>query len=405
MAAVDGTGPLTRSRIEAFVQTAAVLSSSATQWRSQAQQLEQTADAYVDQINTPNGTQWNGRTAVSYFDTAHADRLALLPAVTHVHAMADVAEQGGESLRGAQLAALEAIAVAEADDFSVGEDLSSTDNYAWNSPTVRAAREAAAVGHRNYIAYQAGLLEAESQRIAAQLNAGATQMAGMAPAHWRQPVTEYAQPVSSNPGAATLAGAIADNRRSTIQAVDNDTWKQDPVSPIPDPTNMTEAEARAAWDAVNADVADYNARCGRTFLLPNEQSAYNACIASRGPLLERQAAIRARLKDLGVPIRDEESAPPPASETSGDSPPFPPPRQITGFTDHGAEQVNGRDGHGVNDVALQDSVANPIGSPKFRPDQYGGTYTYVGTDATVVLNRDGQVVTAWANSRDGWRNP
>lgn len=81
-----------------------------------------------------------------------------------------------------------------------------------------------------------------------------------------------------------------------------------------------------------------------------------ACVADRGPLLDRQAAIRARLNELGVPIEGE-------------------------------------------------TTAHPIGPPQFVPDQYGGRYEYVGKDATVSLNKDGQVVTAWANSRSGWRNP
>jgi hypothetical protein len=79
-------------------------------------------------------------------------------------------------------------------------------------------------------------------------------------------------------------------------------------------------------------------------------------------------------------------------------------RQINGLTEHGAERV-GRDGHGVNDSALEDAVEHPIGPPEYASDQYGGTYTYVGRDATVILNKDGKVVTAWANSRNGWRNP
>jgi hypothetical protein len=41
----------------------------------------------------------------------------------------------------------------------------------------------------------------------------------------------------------------------------------------------------------------------------------------------------------------------------------------------------------------------------FEPDQYGGSYKYFGEDAEVILNKDGQVITAWAKTRDGWRNP
>jgi hypothetical protein len=384
MAVVEGAGALTRSRIEAFNQTAAVLSDSATQWRGQAKRLEQAADFYVNQVRAPNGTEWSGQTAVSYFDTAYADRLAVLPAVTHAHAMADVAERGGDRLLAARRAALAAIAEAEADDFSVGEDLSVTDKYVWQSPAEQATRQAAAVGHRNYIAHHAALLHAENQRVAAQLNNGAAQMAGMAPAHWRQPVTGFAQPVPA------------------IHAVDSRTWKQDPQLPMPvDPKDMTEAEARAAWEAVNADMARYSARCGRTFVLPNEQAAYDACLADRGPLLDRQAAIRARLRDLGIPIEGEQP-PTPAEGT----PPFPPPTKITGFTGHGEEQVSGRDGHGVNDRALQDAIANPTQTPIFELDEEGrGAYKYLGKDAAVVLNKDGQVVTAWPRNRNGWRHP
>ncbi len=41
-----------------------------------------------------------------------------------------------------------------------------------------------------------------------------------------------------------------------------------------DPKDMTAVQARAAWDAVNADIARYNALMrGRTFVLPNEQAA------------------------------------------------------------------------------------------------------------------------------------
>lgn len=182
-----------------------------------------------------------------------------------------------------------------------------------------------------------------------------------------------------------------------------------PPAPPVDPKDMAEAQARAAWDAVNHDIARWNARCGCTFALPDEQAAYDACIADRGPLLERQVAIKARLNDLGVPIAGGESAPPPTREppqATEDTPPFPPPTRINELTEHGAEQVNGRDGHGVNDSALQDAVAHPIGPPVFELDEKGrGAYAYVGKDATVILNRDGQVVTAWANIPHGWRHP
>ncbi|SON59255.1 tRNA nuclease WapA [Mycobacterium simulans] len=300
-----------------------------------------------------------------------------------------------------------AIAEAEADDFSVGEDLSVTDNYVRGSADERAARQAAAMGHRNYIAHHAALLHAENQRIAAQLNTGAVQMAGMAPAHWRQPVSEFGQPVPRSSGVATSGSAIMENRKGAIHAVDNHTWRREPAPPEPplEPANMSAAQALKAYEDLKRDMARYSDRClRRPFVLPQERAAFDACVADSGVLNARKAALEARLRSLGVQVEPALSPAHGPPETT-DTPPFPPPTRISGFTSHGAEQVNGRDGHGVNDRALQDAVANPIGPPKFEPDQYGGTYKYVGKDATVALNKDGQVVTAWANSRNGWRNP
>ncbi|WP_116201537.1 putative T7SS-secreted protein [Amycolatopsis circi] len=85
-------------------------------------------------------------------------------------------------------------------------------------------------------------------------------------------------------------------------------------------------------------------------------------------------------------------------------PPFSAPKEITGKTDHGGKQMAERDGHGVNDAAAHDAVANPTKPPKFRMDNYGGSYRYVGKDATVNLNQHGEITTAWARTRAGWRH-
>jgi RHS repeat-associated protein len=79
------------------------------------------------------------------------------------------------------------------------------------------------------------------------------------------------------------------------------------------------------------------------------------------------------------------------------------PTEITGFTNHGAEQVFGRDGGvGVSDEALQDAVeSEPV---RQEGGDEGPTFKFVGRNATVILNRAGQVVTAWARNSGGWRN-
>lgn len=92
--------------------------------------------------------------------------------------------------------------------------------------------------------------------------------------------------------------------------------------------------------------------------------------------------------------------PPTAAE-----PPFPPPGRINGRTSHGEDSIESRDGHGVNDHALQDAVEHPVSPPRFKLDEQGrGSYVYDGKDATVVLNQDGQVVTCWATNHNGWRH-
>lgn len=48
---------------------------------------------------------------------------------------------------------------------------------------------------------------------------------------------------------------------------------------------------------------------------------------------------------------------------------------------------------------MKDAVSNPL---RIIP-QKEGKIKYVGKDASVVLNSDGKVVTAWANSTAGRR--
>ena len=100
------------------------------------------------------------------------------------------------------------------------------------------------------------------------------------------------------------------------------------------------------------------------------------------PLLDRQAAIRARLHDLKVPIEGEESVQHP--ETA--EPPFPPPQQINGFTAHGQERVEGRDGHGVSATARCRTPSSIRWDHRcMRRISTAATYTYVGKDADSYL--------------------
>lgn len=72
--------------------------------------------------------------------------------------------------------------------------------------------------------------------------------------------------------------------------------------------------------------------------------------------------------------------------------------EVTGYTQHGYDRAMGREGVGVSDAAIQDAVRDP---EKVIYQQ--GTVKYVGANAIVVLNPAGQVVTAWATNRSGYR--
>lgn len=70
-------GTLTRSRIEAFDQTANQLSQYAVRWRNAGETLDHTAGLYVSQIATPSGAEWHCQAASGALEAAHTDRVAV----------------------------------------------------------------------------------------------------------------------------------------------------------------------------------------------------------------------------------------------------------------------------------------------------------------------------------------
>jgi hypothetical protein len=318
---------------------------------------------------------WSGEPAEALRTDTHADMMTTSAVVDQLQSAASVARSGASDLDAARSQMRYAVENARSAGFEVGEDLSVTDQMSGGSAAQRVARQAGAQAFAGNIGGRAAQLVSVDAQVAGRITAA---VAGVGNTFPQIPPTN-----------------------GQVRAVDNNTFKQDPPSPLPvDPKDMTAQEAQAAWAEVNVEIKAWNARCGVENVGPLPPAQYSACMASRGPLLERQAAIRARLGQLGIPVEGEGPAAPTAAE-----PPFPPPKQINGFTDHGRERIEGRDGHGVNDNAMQDAVSNPTEPPQFVPDQHGGTWRYDGKDATVCLNENGQVTTAWASNSNGWRNP
>ena len=76
------------------------------------------------------------------------------------------------------------------------------------------------------------------------------------------------------------------------------------------------------------------------------------------------------------------------------------PSQITGFTKHGQNQVISRDGHGVANKAILETMKS---SKIVIQGTLRKTYKYIGKNAVVILNKAGKVITAWAKHKAGRR--
>lgn len=99
---------------------------------------------------------------------------------------------------------------------------------------------------------------------------------------------------------------------------------RDPAPPVPPPVppieEMTKEQALQAWDQLNNDKADYAARCDPRIVGPLPPGPYSACMKEFGELNTREAALRARLAQLGIPITDQPAPPPTQPGTPGAQP-------------------------------------------------------------------------------------
>ncbi len=165
---------------------------------------------------------WRGEGAEALRMATRADMVATSEAADRLQAAAGVARGGASDLSAARSRVRYAVRDANAAGFDVDEGGSVFDRYMGGSAAWRAAREE-----------QAQALSAGIRQRAAQLVVLDQQVAGKVTAA----VAAIRDPFPQNPVGQPPP------RKPEIHAVDNHTFKQDPVSPSPYPVNEVVAEA------------------------------------------------------------------------------------------------------------------------------------------------------------------
>jgi hypothetical protein len=226
---------------------------------------------------------WSGEAAEALRTDTHADMMTTSAVVDQLQSAASVARSGASDLGAARSQTRYAVEDARSAGFEVGEDLSVTDRMSGGSAAQQVARQAAAQAFAGNIGGRAAQLVSLDAQVAGRITAAVAGVGSTFPQTPQTPPTN-----------------------GQVRAVDSRSFKQEPPSPLPvDPKDMTAQEAQAAWAEVNAEIKAWNARCGLENVGPLPPAQYSACMASRGPLVERQAAIRARLGQLGIPVDGE----------------------------------------------------------------------------------------------------
>ncbi|CDQ42751.1 hypothetical protein [Mycolicibacterium neoaurum] len=213
----SNAGLPSRSDIDGWSAVIDELSTAADAFGREAEAIEITADAHMQQLLRPGGTDWEGDAASAAQEQGYSDRGVVYAAADLMRRMRKVAAAGAGSIRQCRDLTLDAISEAERDDFRVSEDLTVTDTrqYTAQQTAMYASRMATADAHHGYICMRAQNLVSEDSRIGAELTSAAADLGIMVPAEW----------VGDE---ATIREAS--NGDGDIQAYDNDTNGEDPLS-------------------------------------------------------------------------------------------------------------------------------------------------------------------------------
>lgn len=167
-----------RSDIENW--TTAHLDDAVTRWNQAAIQAEDAFDRHRQNIAVPGGTGWFGDAKDAALAKVNADQRVVSRQAGVQREAAGIAARGASDIRAARQAAINAITEAEADGFSVADDLSVKDRR-YGSPLIATpvGRLQAAVLHAEDIRWNAEQLAQTDARVGQQLRAKAAELSGI----------------------------------------------------------------------------------------------------------------------------------------------------------------------------------------------------------------------------------
>jgi hypothetical protein len=349
---VGGVGVPFLSEIHAWDVTH--LQNAARDWTATAEHWESSFSSIHRATVSPGGTVWEGVAAEAAQARAFADLVQVRGLADVLHESAAIARRGADALDSAKRSVLDAVEEADSAGYVVGEDLSVTPPRGGLAAAAQAQLYAASIQDR------AAQLVAHDQAIAANITTASASLNGVTFPEPQQP-----------PAARALGAGFKLNHQ----------W--DPY---------TDQPAHGPFEPVEPGRPQFDPKTGTV-----EGGGGFPPMGGKGG-----SGTGGEAGGKGEGHGGQGEGPP---HPAPGEPHFPPPQHINGFTDHGQERIQARDGHGVNDGALNEAVEHPVNPPRFKVDDQGrGSYVYEGPDAVVVLNKDGQVVTGWAKNQNGWRH-
>lgn len=166
----------TRSQVESW--STSHLADAATNWREAATGSESTFDEHRQNITSPGGSTWEGDGKDAAIDRVTADCAVVGRQSGVLRQAADLAENGSYDIKAAKAKAEEAIAAAEDDGFSVGEDLTVTDTKRVDLLSM-IARQTSASEHAEDIRWTAEQLVSTAALVGKRLQDKAVELTGI----------------------------------------------------------------------------------------------------------------------------------------------------------------------------------------------------------------------------------